>query len=75
MTRNMGIADRTVRFVLALAIAALYLDGALAGTWAIVLGVVAVVLLVTSLLGSCPADLPFGFLYTKRSGPPPPVGR
>ena len=73
MTRNMGIADRTVRFVLALAIAALYLGGALADTWAIVLGVVAVVLLVTSLLGSCPAYMPFGFSTTKRSGTPPPA--
>ncbi len=60
MTLNMGRTDRTLRLVAAVILARLVLfvvDGALA--W--VLGVVAVVMAVTSFVGTCPAYLPFGF--------------
>ncbi len=59
MTRNMGRADRTLRLAAAAILALLVLfvtDGAL--DW--VLGLVAVVLAVTSAVGTCPAYLPFG---------------
>lgn len=59
MTANMGRTDRTIRLAAAAVLAALALfvvEGALA--W--VLGVVAVVLTVTSLVRWCPAYLPFG---------------
>lgn len=60
MTLNMGRTDRTLRLVVAAVLVALVLfvtDGAI--DW--VLGIVAVVLVVTSFVGTCPAYLPFGF--------------
>jgi uncharacterized membrane protein YesL len=50
----MGGLDRGLRIVLALVVALLIGTGTLSGTWAIVLGIVAVVFLVTSLIGMCP---------------------
>ncbi len=60
MPKNMGSADRIIRIVLALVVAALYVTGQISGTAAIVLGVIAVVFLLTSAVGTCPAYLPFG---------------
>ena len=62
MTKNMGTLDRVIRTVVALVIVALYLDGRIGGTVAVVLsGIVAAVFLVTSSIGVCPGYLPFGF--------------
>ena len=60
MTKNMGNLDRAFRLIVVLAIGIAYLMGALSGTLAIVLGVVAAAFLLTSLVGTCPAYLPFG---------------
>jgi hypothetical protein len=68
MTTNMGTADRTIRMLLALAIAALYLTRTISGTLAIVLGVIALLFFVTSLVGWCPGYLPFGLSTRKASG-------
>jgi hypothetical protein len=64
MTSNMGTADRLIRTLLAVVIAALYFAKVISGTLALVLGVFAVIFLATSLLGWCPSYLPFG-LSTK----------
>lgn len=69
MKKNMGTADRIIRTVVALAIAALYFTGRISGTVAIVLGVVAVMFLLSSLISWCPAYAPFG-LSTCRKGDP-----
>jgi hypothetical protein len=66
MKTNMGTADRIIRSLLALAIVGLYATGAIGGTLAIILGVVAAVLLLTSLVGVCPAYLPFGVSTCRR---------
>jgi K+-transporting ATPase A subunit len=66
MTKNMGTADRAVRTLLALGVAALYFTGRISGTLAIVLGVVAVVFLATSFIGWCPAYLPFEWSTTRK---------
>lgn len=66
MKQNMGSLDRALRFIAVLAIGTAYLLGKLSGTTAIVLGVVAVAFLLTSLMGTCPAYLPFG-LSTRRN--------
>ena len=68
MTKNMGTTDRVIRTLVAVAIAVLYFTGTIGGTLAIVLGIVAVVFLVTSLVGWCPSYLPFG-LSTRKSAP------
>jgi hypothetical protein len=60
MTKNMGNLDRAFRLIVVLAIGIAYMMGALSGTLAIVLGVVAAAFLLTSLVGTCPAYLPFG---------------
>lgn len=66
MKQNMGSLDRALRLIAVLAIGAAYLLGKLSGTTAIVMGVVAVAFLLTSLVGTCPAYLPFG-LSTRRN--------
>lgn len=65
MKRNMGTLDRGLRVVLALLVAILYFTGVISGTVALVLGVLAVVFVLTSLVGTCPLYLPFG-LSTRR---------
>lgn len=67
MKQNMGTIDRVVRLIAAAIVAALYFTGQISGTLAIVLGVVAVIFLVTSLIGWCPAYLPIK-LSTKKGG-------
>ncbi len=61
MKRNMGTTDRVVRTIVALGIAALYFTGRISGTLAIVLGAIAVMFLLSSLISWCPAYAPFGF--------------
>jgi fatty acid desaturase len=55
MKKNLGIADRIIRVVLALIIGALLISGtySTAATW--ILGIVAVVLAGTALISFCPA--------------------
>jgi hypothetical protein len=60
----MGTLDRIVRTLLAVVVGVLYYLEIISGTVAIVLGVLAVVFLITSLIGTCPLYLPFG-LSTK----------
>ena len=66
MQKNMGTADRLIRTVIALGIAALYFTGRIGGTLALILGIVAVVFLATSSIGWCPAYLPLGFKTCKE---------
>lgn len=69
MTKNMGTADRVIRSLIALGIAALYFTGRIGGTLALVLGAFAAVFLLTSFVAWCPAYSPFGF-STRRRTPP-----
>ena len=65
MSKNMGTADRLIRASLVALIAILYFTGTITGTVATVLGIVAGVLLLTSLLGWCPVYFPFGLSTCK----------
>lgn len=65
MKANMGTVDRTIRVIIAAIIGALLWAGQLSGTWAIVLGIVAIAFAVTGLVGWCPFYLPLG-LSTKK---------
>jgi hypothetical protein len=67
MKQNMGMVDRVVRLIVVLLIAALYFTGQISGTAAIILGIIALVFLLTSIVGFCPAYLPLG-LSTKEKG-------
>lgn len=59
MTKNMGSADRGIRITVAVAIVVLYLTHVISGPLAVILGVIAAVLAITSFVGVCPAYLPF----------------
>jgi len=58
MNPNMGTVDRTIRIIIAVIIAALYLTDVISGTLAIVLGIIALVFLLTSIIGFCPVYAP-----------------
>jgi hypothetical protein len=73
MIKNMGTADRGIRILIALAIAFLYFTHRIGGTLAIVLGIFAVVFIVTSLAGWCPAYLPLGLSTRKPPAGPSPA--
>lgn len=67
MKPNMGSADRTIRIIVAILIGILYFTGKISGTLAIVLGIVAVIFLLTSFVGTCPLYMPFG-ISTRKQG-------
>ncbi|MBP1656583.1 MAG: hypothetical protein H6Q31_1184 [Bacteroidetes bacterium] len=54
MTKNIGSADRIIRTLLAIVFGILILTGQVEGTLAIILGIIAVVLLLTSAVSVCP---------------------
>jgi fatty acid desaturase len=54
MKKNMGSADRIIRFTIAAVIAILYFTNILTGTLGIVLLVIAGVFVLTSLVSFCP---------------------
>lgn len=60
MKKNMGKWDRIFRFALAVLVAVLYFTNVISGTPAIILGIVALVLLITSFVGVCPLYILFG---------------
>lgn len=60
MKANMGTIDRVVRVVIALVIAVLYFTEQITGTAAIILGALAAIFVLTSLVSFCPLYLPFG---------------
>jgi hypothetical protein len=66
MKSNMSSADRIIRAVVAAIIGVLIFSNVVGGTLAIILGVVAVIFLVTALIGFCPLYTLFKF-STKKS--------
>jgi hypothetical protein len=67
MKKNMSNLDRILRIIIAAAVAVLYFMGILSGTWAIILGVIAVIFLLTGLIGFCPLYTSIGFSTLKKS--------
>ncbi|MFH0990071.1 MAG: DUF2892 domain-containing protein [bacterium] len=66
MKQNMGTIDRALRIVAAIVVALLYATGQISGTAAIILGIFAVIFLLTSFMGFCPLYVPFK-LSTKKA--------
>ena len=58
MKKNMGTVDRVIRVLLAVVVLILYLTGNITGLAAIILGVIAVIFVVTSIIGFCPLYVP-----------------
>ena len=51
MKKNMGTIDRAIRVILAIVVAVLYFMNAITGTVAIILGVFAIIFIITSFIG------------------------
>ena len=60
MKKNMGSADRIIRFVIAVIIGVLYYTGTISGTLGIILLVLAGGFVLTSFISFCPLYAPFG---------------
>jgi hypothetical protein len=67
MKKNMGTIDRIIRILLAIVVIVLYMTGSITGTAAIILGILAVVFIITTLIGFCPLYLPFKISTIKKS--------
>ena len=66
MKKNMGTVDRVVRAIFAVVVAILYFSGSISGTAAIILGVLAVIMLLTSITAICPLYGPLGISTLKK---------
>ncbi len=66
MKKNMGTIDKVIRVLVAVVIAVLYFTKAIPGTLGIILLILAVIFVVTSILGFCPLYLPFGLSTRKK---------
>jgi hypothetical protein len=66
MKKNMGAIDKAFRLFLVALIAVLYFTHIISGLAAIILGIFAVVFLLTSLVSFCPLYLPFGISTAKK---------
>jgi hypothetical protein len=64
--KNMGTIDRTIRFLLALTVVILYFTGAISGVAAAILGVFALIFIITSFIGFCPLYAPFKLSTRKQ---------
>jgi len=65
MKKNMGLADKVVRIVIAAIFAILYFTGTVTGTLGLVLVILGGVFLLTSLISFCPLYAPFGIKTCK----------
>jgi len=66
MKKNMGTIDRTIRVALAIVVAILYFTKAITGTAAIILGIFAIIFVITSFIGFCPLYVPFKLSTRKK---------
>lgn len=66
MKQNMGSADKGIRIIIALVIAALYFTNVIEGTLAYVLMALAIIFLLTSFVSFCPLYAPFGINTNKK---------
>lgn len=69
MKKNMGAVDRIIRTLFAVLVGILYFTEVISGTTAIVLGILAVIFLVTSFVSTCPLYIPFGLSTRKENQP------
>jgi small-conductance mechanosensitive channel len=62
----MGTIDRLTRTILAVVVAVLYFTKQITGVAAIVLGILAIIFLLTSAVGFCPLYVPFKISTRKK---------
>jgi DUF2892 family protein len=73
MKLNMGMMDRVIRVLVAIVIGILYFASVLTGTLALILGIVAVILLLTSVVSFCPLYALLGLSTRGGDGPAAPA--
>ena len=66
MKKNMGTVDKVIRIVVAAIILVLYFTHVVTGTLAVILLILAGILVVTSLIGTCPLYMLFGLSTGKK---------
>ena len=66
MKKNVGAIDKAVRISLVVVVAALIVTHVVSGVAAIVLGALAAVFLLTSLVSFCPLYLPLGLSTVRK---------
>jgi hypothetical protein len=67
MPKNMGAADRIIRTLLAIVVIVLFFTKQITGLAAIILGIFAVIFLLTSAVGFCPLYVPFKISTRKKT--------
>ncbi len=67
MPKNMGAADRIIRTLLAIAVIVLFLTKQITGLAAIILGIFAVIWLLTSAVAFCPMYVPLKISTRKKT--------
>ncbi|MDJ0756879.1 MAG: DUF2892 domain-containing protein [Ardenticatenaceae bacterium] len=69
LPKNMGGLDRGIRVAFAILVGVLYFGGFISGIVALILGILAIIFIATSLIGTCPLYMPFGLSTRgKQSG-------
>jgi hypothetical protein len=66
MKKNMGSLDKAIRIPIAIVLAVLFFTNAISGITGIILLVLAVVFVLTSLIGFCPLCWPLGINTGKK---------
>ena len=66
MKKNMGSLDKAIRIVIAAVIAVLYFTNVISGTVAMVLGIIAIIFVITSFISFCPLYLPLKINTLKK---------
>jgi len=60
MKKNMGLIDKVIRILIAVAVVILYLTNVISGTLAVILLVFSGIFILTSLISFCPLYTPLG---------------
>lgn len=66
MKKNMGSIDKTIRIISAIVIAILYITNVISGTAAIILGIIALIFILTSFMSFCPLYFPLNITTIKK---------
>ncbi|MFA9190630.1 DUF2892 domain-containing protein [Flavobacterium sp. FZUC8N2.13] len=66
MKHNMGKTDKTIRVIIAIALATLYLTNTVTGNLGIILMAIAVIVLITVGINFCPMYTPWGINTNKK---------
>ena len=69
MVKNMGKVDKLIRILAAFVIGVLIITGNLIGAGAVILGILALVFIATSVVGTCPLYIPFKISTSEKKQP------